>query len=124
LVVTDDDLRRDRAGTMKNVFRFLGVDDSFTSPHFERMLHRSDYKRRKTAMGMRIASMIHKLDLDSGVLPIRSAHVELVLCYPFSRRIERPVLDDSLKTELRARLAGDLAELRRFTGRDFAEWET
>jgi hypothetical protein len=124
LVISDEDLKGKPFETMRAVFRFLGVDESFRSEKFTRKLHRSDIKRQKTPFGMRIARAIRALDLDSGRLPLRTGHLELVLCYPFSRKIERPVVDGALRGELRRRLAPDLDALRRFTGRDFSEWET
>jgi hypothetical protein len=123
LVVGDADLRRDPFATMQAVFRFLGVDDTFRSDKFTRKLNVSGYKRRKTPFGMRIARAIRALDLESGRVPVlRTTHLELLLCLPFSRRIETPVINDELRRELCERLADDLAQLRRFTGRDFAEW--
>jgi hypothetical protein len=123
LVMTDEELLGDRRATLRKVFRFLEVDETFDSPLFDRKLHKSEYKRRKTPFGLRIAKAVRKLDLDGGALPIRSAHVELVLCYPFSHKIERPTVDRLLRGQLLERLADDHRQLREFTGRDFAEWQ-
>jgi hypothetical protein len=123
LVLSDEDLKRNPFATMAAVFRFLGVDDTFRSDKFTRKLNVSSYKRRKTPFGMRVARAIRALDLESGRVPVlRTTHLELLLCLPFSRRIEPPVISDGLRRELRDRMADDLAQLRRFTGRDFAEW--
>jgi hypothetical protein len=44
LVVAQEDLLRRRRGTLRRVFRFLGVDESFWSPGFERLHHPSASK--------------------------------------------------------------------------------
>ena len=41
LVLTQEELERNRAETLRRVFRFLEVDDSFESPKFSRILNES-----------------------------------------------------------------------------------
>ena len=42
--------------------------------------------------------------------------------YPFSNRIERPVLGDALRQRLMEHLSEDVDRLKRHCGRGFEEW--
>ncbi len=50
-VFLHEDLRDRRAQTMREVFAFLGVEDTFESPAFAEMLHRTEDKRRPADEG-------------------------------------------------------------------------
>jgi len=49
LVVEQEELLRDRRGVLREIFRFLGVDDSFDHPGFDRIVNPSSHKRRSSA---------------------------------------------------------------------------
>ena len=44
LVIDQHDLMHDRAGTLREVFRFLDVDEDFFSPDMDRRANRSDLR--------------------------------------------------------------------------------
>jgi len=117
LVVDGDDLRSARAPTMARVFRFLQVDDSFSSPAWERELHRSSSKRRpRAALGGRGGR--------TGVRVLRrlpgpaARRLEPVLTRP----VERPTVSPALRERLAAVLAPEVERLRAHTGQAFAGW--
>ena len=48
-VVEQEELLKDRRGVLRQIFRFLGVDDSFDHPGFDRIVNPSSHKRRLSA---------------------------------------------------------------------------
>jgi hypothetical protein len=121
LVLQSEGLAQDRAATLQRAFEFLGVDPGFNSRRFRVRRHVSSRKRVKTRTGRR---------LDQ-VLPVRLLRrlpnhfrwpLEDALFYPFSRRIPRPVPDEEVRRFLANQLAGEVEQLRSFTGEAFADW--
>ncbi len=47
---------------------------------------------------------------------------EWLVYYPFSRKIERPQLDDKLRNDIIEYIRDDINSLREFTGQKFEEW--
>lgn len=121
LVVETDDLRRERAATMRQVFRFLGVNADFFSNMFHWEHHRSRRKRRKTKIGLRIASSRFGRWIES-VEPPWQSRIRNIVYFPFSRLIERPTLTESDRRELVSQLSDDAAAFREWTGRPFDAW--
>jgi hypothetical protein len=126
LVVPQEDLYRRRRETLREIFRFLGVANSFETRKFSRLMHRSSRKRRKNRIGLLIA---HAPGL--GIVRYLPQHLrgrdltlgfERSLLWFFSRRIERPVIDEALRLRLRDYLKEDVGRLRRLTGQPFEGW--
>ena len=122
LIITQEQLLRNRLPTLAKVFRFLEVDDSFQSPSWNRQKHRSSEKRRKNRVGRLLAGGILRLRLRE-ISPPLQAVVERYICYPFSEKIARPVLDESLRQRLAALFQPDLIRLMNHTGQTFPEWQ-
>jgi len=121
LVVLSEDLLQDRQSTLRKVFRFLGVREDHDSPLYRLRLHKSVRKRRLTPTGVRISRLAGFRSL--GALPPGPRwQIQRMLYWPFSRDVRRPELDAELRSRLAGFLREDVEELRRFTGRDFAEW--
>jgi len=117
LVVDQEDLRTERARTMARIFRFLGVDDSFASPDWQRELHRSGVKRQPRPGLGRPAGRASVRLLRR--LPRRvSSRLDPLLTRP----AERPVLEAALRGRLEAALRPDVERLRAHTGQAFARW--
>ncbi len=112
LVLAQDDLRaeHDRLPTLRKVFRFLGVDESFEHKKFSQLRHQTQMKQRKTRMG------VLGERLPRPVWTRLEGRVKSV------EPVERPRVGDKLKRELTARLKDDIDRFREFTGRDFADW--
>ncbi len=110
LVLAQDDLRDDRMGTLKRVFRFLEVDETFESPKYSRMRHQTGKKERRTRIGM------YGPRLPAPIWRRLEPRVKL------TEEVERPLVDERLRSELTARLKDDIDAFREYTGRDFADW--
>lgn len=121
LIVKTEDLLRHRGPTLRRVFEFLGVDAEFSNRRWQRRLHRTTWKRKKTPLGRWIARSA-PLKLLYRLPPDRRALVERLLFLPFSRKLERPALSEDLRRELAARLGDELEAFRALTGRRFEGW--
>ena len=100
LVVDHDDLLNRRLATLRRVFRFLGVDETFTSPRFEAV--------RNTARRHQPRSWLRRV--------LRRPHST-------DRRAPRPQIDDDLRRSLVERFfAEEVARLREQTGQRFESW--
>jgi hypothetical protein len=105
LVVDSDELRDERRATLREVFRFLGVDDGHTSP-LDRMHHNQTAHLRpgRQLLPSEVRTLIGRGLAAAG----------------------RPRRRPGISPELRAWLAGELRDdarrLREATGRGFAGW--
>lgn len=121
LVLDQCDLLSDRRATLREVFRFLGVDDSFWSPEFERLHNTQGNKLRANRRG----AWLWRHGLYETVLggaerlprPLRARVRGL-----FGDEVHKPTLDPALREELRASLREDAERLRSYTGRSFDHW--
>lgn len=121
LVLALEDLRKNRRRVQEEMFRFLDVDPTFDSPGLTRVKHRSRFKRRKNRFGlflMRLAEM----PPARFVSPNLRRDVGKILYRPFSRKLERPHLDETLRARLTDYLREDVHRLREFTGKTLSDW--
>jgi hypothetical protein len=124
LIITSEDLKNNRLQTLQKVFKFLDVDDTFYSSKFFTSWHLSKYKRRKTRMGLRFEKKIfpiYQKIIDLLPFEMRGVFKEIIF-FPFSRKVERPVLDNNLREKLISILKDDINQLREYTGCDFKDW--
>ena len=120
-MVEQRELLRDRHATLRTVFEFLGVDESFWSPDFDR-LHNT--RQRKLLVNQRGLWIYKKGMYDlalhlAALLPDRAGRRALSL---IGDEIERPVLDSALRGELASLLGEDAHRLRELTGKTFDHW--
>lgn len=114
LVLDHDDLLRRRAETLRRVFRFLGVDESFTSERFEQLTNTRKSKRRRNRAGR----MLYR----SRLLPVVQRIPErprAALLKPVRGLISDPVevtLDSRTRGRLEAALAGEMERLTALVG--------
>jgi hypothetical protein len=126
LIITQENLLRRQRQTLQEAFAFLEVDPSFCSRRFEVIKHQSVEKRRKGRLGMLLSrvpgmGLIERLPSNLGGRNIREGARRL-LFIPFSRKVERPVLDEGLRRRLMSVLSEDVNRLRMCTGKEFKEW--
>jgi hypothetical protein len=124
LVITSEELRKERHATMRGVFEFLGVDPSFSSPEFDRVLYTAEEKRRKTRVGYALLSLGEKVR-ESRIRPYLSPKLMApihALNARTARSIPRPELDESLRRAIADYLRPDVDRLRSFTGKPLSNW--
>lgn len=121
LIVSSEDLETRRVDTLREVFRFLGVDDTFSSPSFSDRLNEAGEHRLRTATGLRL-EQLNRLPFVE-LIPRRWRIAAGRLIYrPFSTKATKPRLSDDLRHVLTGRLRDDVNRFREWTGRPFAEW--
>ncbi len=121
LIITQDELYGDRLATLKKVFGFLGVDDSFQSESFNAIYHSSSLKRQRNRAGIFLSRTPLQKAIERLPQYLRWK-AERIVYYPFSRKIERPELDDKLKSDIVEYLSDDVNRLRELTGQKFENW--
>lgn len=120
LFVNQADLADRRAETLRRVFRFLGVNDSFTSPAFERCWNRTDIPVRNATARPIVKALDRLLGRRrSGAL---RAAVPGTLLRPFTRSPGTTTFDPGLRAALADYLREDTERLRALTGEPFAGW--
>lgn len=120
LVVAQEDLRDRRVETLREIFDFLGVDESFATATPERRDQRSSEKRAPTPVGGRLEAPLRRA---GQVLPARvRGSLGAVARRALGRRLERPALSPERRRELEDLLRDDVVRLRELTGRPFASW--
>lgn len=114
LVVDHAKLLDDRLSTLSRVFRFLDVDDSFRSPRFESELNKADTRRQLGTVGARlrrsrVMSVYRRMPLSWRPSVDR---VRRLVLPP----IDKPELDDELRSQLSALYDDELIRLAELTG--------
>ena len=118
LVLDHLELLRDRSGTLKRTFEFLGVDPAFESPAFERTFNPREnkvlYNRAGAWLVRRKLLMRRDVPFDRGPLiwPLQTL---------LSRRIESD-LSDTTVARLVSHLQPEVEQLRMLAGQDFSAW--
>lgn len=119
---TQDRLLANRAATMRRVFAFLGVDETFTSPQFERMWEVSAGKTRKFTFAYRLSRKLGGAD-RWGTLPPRLRWLgERIAFHPTGGGVERPAVSDDLLARLRELYAPEVEGLRKLSGLPLEGW--
>jgi hypothetical protein len=124
LILVSEELRDDREKTLQTAFRFLGVEESFTAGEWETTHYAGESLRRKTRLGyglLRLAGTIRESPLRR-YLPRQLMTPIHMFNRSTARRIERPVMGQSLRAELADYLREDVDRLEQFAGRSFPAW--
>ena len=122
LVLAQEDLQAERAETLVRVFRFLGVDPSFSHEGFQARSNVSTQKRpptRATAWLRR-----ERGGAVTRMVParLRRRAASALEAVGGSAAERRPVLSDTRREQLESMLREDAERLRAFTGRSFSTW--
>lgn len=121
LVVSSEDLINKNRAVIKSVFEFLNVDSSFYEARFQKILHKSSSKRRKSQTAQLLRQEYILKNIDKLPYSFRS-YVDWLVFWPFSRKVKRPVLSESLKQGIIDYLQDDVEQLRKFAGHKFSDW--
>ena len=121
LVITSEQLRADHAATMRRVYGFLGVDDTFSSTAEE--LHRTEekYVPRPVANRLRSSRLGERVveSVPSSVAPALQRVWALTRHRPDHGGVQ---IDEGLRRALGDLLRDDVAELREHLGSDVDHW--
>jgi hypothetical protein len=121
LVLDQRALLTSRRETLRRVFRFLGVDEEFWTPAFEREHNVAQQKMRLNSFGWWLGERnlyLPTLRL-AGALPPPARRGLLGL---IGSEIRRPVPDEAMLERLKAALREDVDWLRSYTGEAFEHW--
>jgi Sulfotransferase domain len=122
LVETQERLLRDREGTLRSIFRFLEVDDRFSSPEFRRMWERTDGKGPAHSL---VARAVVRRPWSVGRLPhsLRWPVQRLLRSRLLGgRKTERPMYDKRLRQQAWKWFEGEVEELEHLTGLNLQDW--
>jgi hypothetical protein len=121
LIIAQEDLYRQRAETLKRVFRFLDVDDTFDCEGFSHVKHVSKGKRRRCEAATSLEHLSE--DILERFPPFTSQNLRHLLHLSFSQKVERPVLEPQAQAGLVDALADDMHRFRQWTGLHFDSWQ-
>ena len=122
LILTNEELRRDRRATLARVFRFLEVEDSFYSGDCEVELNVSTVAPREHTALSKLVARVADLHLGNWIptrigVPLRTRGLRV-----FSKPPSRPLLDAGLEQRLQEIFARDTTRLRQLTGLALEDW--
>lgn len=121
LVITTEDLYHERQFTLRRIFRFLNIEETFYTEKFQKIKHRSIVKRQKNRIGLFFKWLSETNFGKSFPVDLRR-NIGKILYLPFSTQIERPVLDNDLKKRLLDFFKEDIGLLENYTGNNLELW--
>jgi hypothetical protein len=121
LILTQEDLFQRREQVLREVFRFLGVDDSYESAAFSELVHESSDKSAKNRIGLALAKG-PQLGILRRLPTVVRRPAEQIVQSVVTSKVKRPTLDDDARRQLLAILQEDIDKFRALTGRPFEDW--
>ncbi|MDP9228489.1 MAG: sulfotransferase domain-containing protein [Actinomycetota bacterium] len=125
-IITQEELQSDRGGTMRKAFRYLGVNEDFSSEQFEREWEKSTAKESGQYQLMEKLIRLpgfRSFDRNFDRLPERMRWmVEKVVHDPDAPSAPKPELPDSIRERLLSLFGDDVAGLQEFASRRFEGW--
>ncbi|HEX6688730.1 MAG TPA: sulfotransferase [Solirubrobacterales bacterium] len=121
LVIDQADLLADREATLREVFSFLSVEESFDSVQFGDELYKGEERRVHPPAYSRLLAPIQSSPLrhlPRGLRRSLRRSVERVLWRP----VPRSELDDELRARLEQLFGEEVERLRALTGKPFPSW--
>ncbi|MCW9709180.1 sulfotransferase domain-containing protein [Fodinibius salsisoli] len=119
LIIPSYRLRDERRATLQQIFKFLGVDDSFYSNDFEQQMHKTNKKRRK--------GKLSRFILESPVIKTLKGYIPDSVKDPVKKAIRpevtKPELSSATRVKLQEYLHADVDRLRTFSGLSLDGWE-
>lgn len=124
LVISLEELKSARQATMRKVFRFLEVDESFEPDSTLGALNTTNAKMRTNRLGELALSgspLVASLrSLAGGLLP---AGMKQRVRSLLGSKYENPQLSPAVREVLKDALRDDINRFRELTGKPFAEWD-
>lgn len=115
LVISFEDMKEHRAETLARVFRFLGVDDKFRSPEWDRVHNAAKRYPLSQAMG-RVIPEERLMQLR------RHTRGANRLLFSYARPIHRPPIRADLRERVADIIHAEVDALRDLTGQRFVQW--
>lgn len=123
LIITAERLQQNRQETLRQIFRFVGADENYSSDSFDQIRHDSSVKVKRNFFGRALARYPVLRNAESfakSIIPYR--------WYPMFARMlgssfDKPLLSPEMKKKIEKLLHNEIQELKQFTGRDFEEWQ-
>lgn len=126
LLLSQEELQRDRDETMRKAFTFAGVNPEFTSEHFDREWEKSSAKQSGRYQVMEKLIKLpgfRSFDRNFDRFPESMRWlVEKVVHDPEKPPAPKPELDEELFELLRSRFTEDVPALEQHAGRRFEGW--
>jgi hypothetical protein len=124
LIIESRELRNRRAATLREVFRFLGVDNEWVPPTIDREYYRSTDRSRKAPLlrGIRKIPRVRTLStyVPGSIKKVKHALTDRLPTETLD--IEKGDVNDDLNRRLRESLHDDVSRLRPFMDDDFDGW--
>jgi hypothetical protein len=123
LIASQESLLGHRAETMRRIFAFLGVDESFESPEFERIWGKSEGKGKVYSILARAAGTLQRRGLFP-TLPrdVRWRIQKAIRADPSARESSTPTVSGDVSGRIAELLGDEVEELRAIAGEPFPEW--
>jgi hypothetical protein len=121
LVIDQADLRAERRATLREIFAFLAVDDSFSSSRFDEEVNTGAELRTYSNLVIlhrRVQASPLLQKLPRGVRRLLRRSAQAIVSQP----LERPALDEDIRARLRDLYRDDVERLRALTGKTFPTW--
>jgi hypothetical protein len=124
LIIDSSELRNKRQQTLQKIFRFLGVDDTFSRSEFFEIHRKYSDKKRTNVLG----KIIKRIQLL--LPPNLKSFIKKLLPPNFQEEYNRitrspvslPAIDSQLRHEITEYLKKDVKKLRDYSGEDFSQW--
>ncbi len=123
LIITAEKLRDKRQETLKQIFRFLDVDDSFSSDSFNQIRHDSSVKVKRNLLGRTFVRYPLLRYVESGIKSIVPRQWYPLFAQVIGKNFSQPVLSPRQKAEIKELLRDDVQRLKKLTGSKFEEWQ-
>ncbi len=120
LLLDSRDLRNDRVETLRRVFGFIGVDDTWVPSVVDREFFRSEDRRMQAAYSPRLRRMPRLRTISKRVPEPVKALARKLTSDPVD--VQRARISDDLRRRLEDSLREDVAKLRRFMPDGFDGW--
>lgn len=120
-ILTTESLKRQRTESLAKIFRFLGVDDQFICPQFQKIKNNTSIKRRLKPIGRKIYHHLAEKNLNS-LYPGAQRFVVKKICFPFTESVQPVKVDDYWRAKITKDLSKDLKQLRQFLDNPLVEW--
>ena len=123
-IIDSFDLKNKRQQTLRTIFRFLGVDDTFTCPDFFEIHRKSSEKKKKNILGkiLKRIQLLMPANLKSFIKKFLPSNFKEHSDRLILSKTSLPSIDSQLRQKLITYLENDVKQLRDYSGESFSQW--